>query len=243
MKSALITGANKGIGLEITKQLAQNGFFVYLASRNLQNGLSAVEKLKAQGITNVEAIKLDVTNPESVTAARNTIGEKTAVLDVLVNNAGILGGWVQTALGATVEQFRETYEANVFGVVAVTQGFIDLLRNSAEPRIVNVSSSMGSLALTADPFFFPAKYALYQSSKSALNMYTIHVAYELRDTNFKVNVVDPGYTATDFNNDQGTGTVEEAGRRIVKYALIGKDGPTGTFVSEESSPETGICPW
>lgn len=243
MKSALVTGANKGIGLEITKQLTQNGFFVYLGSRNLDSGLAAAKKLKAEGITNVEVIQLDVTDSKSIIAARKLIGEKTKILDVLINNAGILGGWTQSALEATTTQFRETYETNVFGVVSVTQAFIDLLKASAEPRIVNVSSSMGSLSLTADSSFFPVKYALYQSSKSALNMYTINLAYELLGTSFKVNAVDPGYTATDFNNDQGTGNVSEAGRRIIKYALLDNNGPTGGFFSEESSPETGICPW
>jgi NAD(P)-dependent dehydrogenase (short-subunit alcohol dehydrogenase family) len=245
MKSALVTGANKGIGFEVTKQLAQNGFFVYLGCRSLESGLSAVEKLKAGGISNVEAVQLDVINQESVIAARKTIGGKTTVLDVLVNNAGISGAIPQSALDSTVDQFKVVYETNLFGVVRVTQAFIGLLRKSLEPRIVNVSTSMASLGLAADlnNSNYPTRYVMYQSSKAALNMYTINLAYELRDTPFKVNAVCPGYTKTDFTGHQGTSTAEEAGQRIVKYAMVGQDGPTGKFFSEEYFPEPQNCPW
>ncbi|MDJ1497302.1 SDR family oxidoreductase [Cytophagaceae bacterium DM2B3-1] len=245
MKSALVTGANKGIGFEVVRQLAQNGFFVYVGSRSLENGLSAVEKLKASGINNIEAVQLDVTDPESVSAARRWIGEKTQVLDVLVNNAGISGVLPQSALESSADQFKAVYETNLFGVIRVTQAFIDLLRKSSEPRIVNVSTSMASLTLAADidNLNYPTRYAMYQSSKSALNMYTINLAYELRDTPFKVNAVCPGYTQTDFTNYQGTSTPQEAGQRIAKYALIGQDGPTGKFFSEEYFPAPATCPW
>lgn len=245
MKSALITGANKGIGLEVAKILAQNGFYVYIGARSLENGTLAVEKLKADGFNTIEAIQLDVTNQESVNAARKTIGEKTQVLDVLVNNAGISGGFPQSALNAIIDQFKTVYATNVFGVVSVTQAFIDLLQKSSEPRIVNVSSAMASLALAADTTSpaYSNKLAVYQSSKTALNMYTVNLAYDLRDTPFKVNAVCPGYTKTDFTNHQGTSTVEEAGQRIAKYALIGQDGPTGQFFSEEYFPAPATCPW
>ena len=245
MKSALITGANKGIGFEVTKQLAQNGFFVYLSCRSLENGLSAVAKLNAEGITNVEAVQLDVTNQESVNIARKVIGEKTAVLDVLINNAGISGGFGQSALEAPIDQFKEVYETNVYGVVRVTQAFIDLLKKAAEPRIVNVSTAMASLSLAANlaEGSFPNRFVVYQSSKSALNMYTVNLAYELRDTPFKVNVVCPGYTQTDFTGHQGTSTPQEAGLRIAKFAMIGQDGPTGQFFSEEYFPAPANCPW
>jgi len=245
MKTALVTGANKGIGLEVARQLAQNGFFVYLGSRNLESGSAAVEKLKIEGISNIEAIQLDVTDQGSINTARITIGKKTEVLDVLVNNAGISGGFPQSALDATIDQFKTVYATNVFGVVSVTQAFIDLLKKSPEPRIVNVSTSMASLTLAADPSVpgYDNKMAVYQSSKSALNMYTINLAYNLRDLPFKVNMVCPGYTKTDFTGHQGTSTVEEAGQRIAKYALIGQDGPTGKFISEEYFPEPASCPW
>lgn len=245
MKSALVTGANKGIGLEVAKRLAQNGYSVYLGSRNLDNGLSAVKDLRAQGLDNITALQLDVTNPESVDAAHKTISKKTAVLDVLVNNAGISGPFQQSALDSAIDQFKEVYETNLFGVIRVTQAFIDLLKKSQEPRIVNVSTNMASLTLAADltNSNYPTRYAIYQSSKSALNMYTINLAYELRETPFKVNAVCPGWTQTDFTNHQGTSTVEEAGQRIIKYAMIGQDGPTGNFFSEEYFPEPQKCPW
>ena len=245
MKSALVTGANKGIGLEVVRQLAQKGFFVYLGSRSLEGGSAAVEKLNAEGIGHVEAIPLDVTDPESVKAALALIGQKTPVLDVLVNNAGISGGFTQSALNATMDQFDEVYNTNLFGVVRVTQAFIDLLKKAPEPRIVNVSTSMASLTLAADLINvnYPVRFVVYQSSKAALNMYTVNLAYELRDTPFKVNAVCPGYTQTDFTNHQGTSTVEEAGQRIVKYALIDPNGPTGKFISEEYFPEPGSLPW
>jgi NAD(P)-dependent dehydrogenase (short-subunit alcohol dehydrogenase family) len=244
-KTALVTGANKSIGFEVTKQLAQNGIYVYLGSRNLENGIAAVDKLTAEGINNVEAIQLDVTNDESVKQARTRIGAKTTSLDILINNAGIYGGYPQSALDATVAQFKATYDANIFGVIRVTQALIDLLKKSPEPRIVNVSSSQGSITLHSDPSYkyYDYKGVVYLSSKAALNMYTVVLAYELKDTNFKVNAVCPGYTKTDFNGHRGPGTVEEAGKRIVKYALMDQEGPTGKFFSEENNPETGEIPW
>jgi NAD(P)-dependent dehydrogenase (short-subunit alcohol dehydrogenase family) len=245
MKSALVTGANKSIGFEVARQLAQKGIYVYLGSRNLENGIEAVNKLKAEGFNNVEAIQLDITNDESVKNARAEIGKKTQVLDILINNAGIYGGYPQETLNTTIDQFKATYDSNVYGVVRVTQAFIDLLKISSEPRIVNVSSSQGSITLHSDPTYkyYDYKAAAYLSSKSAMNMYTVVLAYELKDTNFKVNAICPGYTKTDFNGHRGPGTVEDAGKRIVKYALIDNEGPTGEFFSEENNPETGEIPW
>ena len=245
MKSALITGANKSIGFEVTRQLSQKGVYVYLGSRNLEKGREAINKLKAEGIKNVEVIQLDVTNDESVKAARTEIGKKIKTLDILINNAGIYGGYPQTALDSTIDQFKAAYDANVYSVVRVTHAFIDLLKKSSEPRIVNVTSSQGSITLHSDPTYkyYDYKGAVYLSSKSALNMYTVVLAYELKDTSFKVNAVCPGYTKTDFNGHRGTGTLEDAGKRIIKYALIDKDGPTGKFFSEEYNPETGEVPW
>ncbi len=245
MKTVLITGANKSIGFETARQLLQQGYYVYLGSRNLENGQQAVDNLKAEGLDQVEAVQIDVSDSDSVNAARAALGKKLESLDVLINNAGISGGRPQAALEASIEQYRKVFETNVFGVVRVTQAFIDLLRKAPEPRIVNVSSSQGSLTLAADPgnMYYHHKGAVYQPSKSALNMYTIALAYELRDTPIKVNAVDPGFVATDFNNHRGTGTVQEAGARIARYALIGSGGPTGQFFSEEYNPETGAVPW
>lgn len=245
MKTALVTGANKSIGFEVAKQLAQKGIYVYLSSRNFENGIEAINKLNAEGINNVETIQLDVTNDESVKEARAALGKKIKSLDILVNNAGVFGGYPQSALDATVEQFKAAYDTNVYGMVRVTQAFIDLLKESAEPRIVNVSSSQGSITLHSTPSYkyYDYKGAVYLSSKAALNMYTVVLAYELKDTSFKVNAVCPGFTKTDFNGHRGPGTVEDAGKRIVKYALIDKEGPTGKFFSEENNPETGEIPW
>ena len=245
MKKVLITGANKSIGLEAAKQLLQKGWFVYLGSRDIDKGLEAVAQLQAAGLTNVEAIEIDVTSDASVKAARETIGNKTDVLDALVNNAGISGGLPQKALEATMEQLKTVFDTNVIGVARVTQAFIDLVKKSAEPRIVMVSSSQGSLTLANDPNgkYYHHKGAVYQPSKAALNMYSLILAYELRDTPVKVNIIDPGFTKTDFNNHRGTGTVEDAGARVVKYVLIDNDGPTGKYISEEFNPETGEIPW
>jgi NAD(P)-dependent dehydrogenase (short-subunit alcohol dehydrogenase family) len=245
MKSAFITGANKGIGFETAKQLLQKGFYVYLGSRNLEHGTKALEKLKAENLTNVEVIEIDVSESDSVKNARIEIGKKTDVLDILINNAGINGGEPYTALAASSDQFLAAFNTNVFGVARVTQAFIDLLRKSPEPRIVNVSTSVGSLTLQSDPNWMAydfAKYAVYGASKAALNMFTVHLAYELRGTAFKVNAVCPGYTKTDFTGYNG-GEVAEAGQRIVKYALLDKDGLKGKFISEETNPTTGEIPW
>lgn len=245
MKKVLITGANRSIGFEAARQLLKKGYYVYIGSRTLTNGQEAVEKLKAEGLTEAKAIQLDVSSDESVKAARALIGEKTGALDVLINNAGILGGMEQTAAAVDVRIFKEVYDTNLFGVVRVTQAFLDLLKKADEPRIVNVTSGLGSLTLHTDPSwkYYGVKAAVYNSSKAALNMYTIVLAYELRDTPFKVNAVDPGYTATDFNHHSGPGSVEDAAARLVKAATIAAAGPTGRFFSDDNSPETGISPW
>ncbi|NBW38633.1 MAG: SDR family NAD(P)-dependent oxidoreductase, partial [Cytophagia bacterium] len=193
MKSALVTGANKSIGFEVARQLAKKGVYVFLGSRNVENGLAAVDTLKSEGLNNVEVVQLDITNDESVKNARIGIGRKVKTLDILINNAGIYGGYPQEALNTTIDQLKATYDANVYGVVRVTQSFIDLLKKSSEPRIVNVSSSQGSITLHSDPSYkyYNYKGAAYLSSKAALNMYTVVLAYELKDSNFKINAVCP----------------------------------------------------
>ena len=245
MKKVLITGANKGIGFETARQLLQQDYYVYLGSRSLEKGQAAVETLNREGLSQVEAVVLDVASTDSVLAAREAIGRKTDVLDVLINNAGINGGMPQSSLEASVDQFKRVFETNLYGVVRVTQAFIDLLKKSPQPRIVNVSSSGSSLTLHSDPSwkYYSHKAALYPSSKAALNMYTIDLAYQLKDTPFKVNAVCPGFVATDFNNHRGTGTVQEGSTRIAKYAMIGPEGPSGKFIAEEYNPQTGETPW
>ena len=246
MKKVFITGANKDIGFATAKLLLQKGYYVYLGSRSNQKGSSAVDKLKAEGLTNVECLEIDLTDDNSVKTAREKLGKTTDTLDVLINNAGINGGSdPYTALEAQPEEFKAAFDVNVIGTSRVTKAFIDLLKNSGEPRIVNLSTSVGSLSLQSDPnwpAYNYAKYTVYAASKAALNMYTIHLAYEFRDTNFKINAVCPGLTATDFTFGNG-GEVETAARRVVKYATIDQNGPTGKFFSEETNPETEEIDW
>lgn len=245
MRTVFITGANKGIGLETAKQLSQKGLFVYLGSRDIERGRSVVKELINQGFENMKAIEIDVTKPDTILAAREIIEKEQGRLDILINNAGISGVVPQNAQETGIDEFKKVMEVNLYGVVRTTQTFLDLLRNSEEPRIVNVSTSVGSLTLQSNPewpAYDYAKYAVYASSKSAMNMYTVHLAYELRNTAFKINAVCPGYTKTDFTNHIG-GEVETAGNRIVNYALIDQNGPTGHFFSEETNPETGEIPW
>ncbi len=245
MKTVLITGANKSIGFETARQLLQQGYYVYLGCRDMKKGQQAVSRLQSEGLNHVEPIKIDVDQVESIKAARETLGRKTNVLDVLINNAGIGGTMPQTPLETDVSVFKQVFETNFFGVIEVTQAFIDLLRQSPEPRIVNVTSGLGSLTLQNDPTWkhYIVKPAGYVASKAALNAYTIVLAYNLRDTPFKVNAVDPGYTATDFNHHTGPGTVPDAAARVVKAAMFGPDGPTGQFFSDDNAPEIGISPW
>jgi NAD(P)-dependent dehydrogenase (short-subunit alcohol dehydrogenase family) len=241
MKKVLITGANKSIGFEAARQLLTQGYFVYLGARDLAKGEEAVAKLKVEGHDNVQAIQIDVTNKASIEAASKQI----ETLDVLINNAGISGGFPQHATDISTDTVRKVFETNLFGVIEVTQAFLETLKKSDEPRIVNVTSGLGSLTLHNDPnwIYYKVKSAAYGPSKSALNAYTIVLAYELKDTKFKVNAVDPGHTKTDFNNNNGPGTVEDAAARVVKYAVIGQDGPTGGFFSDDNNPETGVSPW
>ena len=245
MKTALITGANKSIGFETAKQLLQIGYHVYIGSRDLAKGQAAVEKLKAEGLTEAEAIQIDVTDKTSINSAQNIISEKNGSLDVLINNAGISGGFPQNATDVDVDVIRMVFDTNFFGVINVTQVFLPLLQKSAQPVIVNVTSGLGSLTLHSDPDWkhYQAKSAAYGPSKTALNAYTVVLAYELRDTPIRVNVVDPGYTATDFNHNQGPLKVEDSAAFVAKYALIDADGPTGKFFSHDYDENNNESPW
>jgi len=233
MKTVLITGANKGIGFETAKQLAQSGYYVYLGSRNKTKGTDAIKKLKDLGISNTEFVELDVTNSNSIQKAKQVLESKIESLDVLINNAGISAGQPQHMSSIKIENLRKVFDTNFFGVVETTQQFIPLLKKSNEPRVVNVSSGLGSLAIhsnTQNPNF--KIYEAYSCSKTALNAFTVMLANEFRDTSFKINSVTPGYTATDLNHHQGTQTPEQAAKVIVKYATLDNNGPTGKFLSE-----------
>lgn len=243
MKTALITGANKGIGFETARQLLQQGYHVYLGSRDGQRGQQAVEQLRVDGYSHVELLPLDVTDSGSIAAARQAVGQHTTVLDVLVNNAGISGGYPQPALATPLSTFRDVFATNVFGAIEVTQVFSDLLWQSPAPRIVNVSSGLGSLTLQNDPAwrFYAVKGAVYPPSKTALNAYTVALAYELRETPFKVNLVCPGYVDTDFTDHLGDSSVREAAARVMQAVLLGPDGPTGQFFGQEAGSDRN--PW
>ena len=229
-KTVLITGANQGLGFETAKQLAELGYYVYIGSRDKSKGISAQQKLNELGLSNVEFIEIDVTNINSIKSAKQELESKTQQLDVLINNAGISGGMPQNMSTYEMENLRKVFETNFFGAVQTTQQFIDLLKRSNEPRIVNVSSGLGSLTFSNSHDF--AFYA-YGCSKTALNAFTVSLAKEFRDTNFKINSIEPGYTATNLNHYQGTQTVEQAVGIIVKCATLGNDAPTGKFFWKE----------
>lgn len=245
MNSALITGANRSIGLETAKQLSEKGLFVYLGSRDLAKGEAIVKELTEKGFQNIKAIEIDVTNPDSISTAKNIIEQEQGKLDILINNAGILGVNPQTAADTSIKDIQTVFDTNFFGVISVTQAFLELLKKSESPRISNITSGLGSLTLHSDPTwkYYQVKGAAYGPSKSALNAYTIVLAYELKDLPFKVNVIDPGYTATDFNNHNGPGSIESAASFIVKHTLTDESAPTGQFYSNDIEDEIGISPW
>ncbi len=240
MKTALVTGANRGIGWEVTRQLAAAGYFVYLGCRDGEAGKRAVEALRAEGQTNAASVSLDVTATDSALRAADDVAASTEALDVLVNNAGILGKRPAGGEPIPVEEIQRVFDTNYFGVIRVTRAFLPLLRKSSQPRIVNVTSELGSLTLQSDPewSFSRFKSDAYQPSKAALNMLTIVMAAALREESFKVNAVSPGYTATAFNDYRGEKRPEDAAKVIVGYATLGADGPTGGFFAEE-----GSVPW
>ena len=237
-QTVLITGANKGIGLETARQLAKAGYHIYLGCRDKERGEEAVSLLHSEGLNDVELVLIDVTNEQSVQQAYDELAKRIDYLDVLINNAGIPGDFPQAASNTPDKTFKDVFEVNFFSVARVVRIFVPLMQNAPNPRIVNVTSDLGSLTLHRDPSWrhYDVKTAAYGPSKSALNAYTIALAYELK--NFRVNAVNPGYTATDFNNNQGYKTVEEGAAPIVENAMIDKDGPTGKYFSDY-----GVTPW
>jgi NAD(P)-dependent dehydrogenase (short-subunit alcohol dehydrogenase family) len=235
---ALITGANKGIGREIARQLAASGATVLMGARDAGRGEEAAKALAADRL-DARFLRVDVTEQASIDAAAGRIETDFGRLDILVNNAGI---GIDNAPPSQLEMdvLRRTYETNFFGVFAVTKAMLPLLRKSDGARIVNISSGLGSLTQNSDPGYqyARAKLLAYNSSKSSLNALTIQFAYELRDTPIKVNAADPGYVATDLNNQMGTRTVEQGARIAVELAALPADGPTGGFFDED-----GVVPW
>jgi NAD(P)-dependent dehydrogenase (short-subunit alcohol dehydrogenase family) len=237
-KIALITGANKGIGLEIAHQLGKQGITVLLGVRDENRGREAAEKLQAENI-DAHVVQLDVTAQDTIDAAASYIDSEFGKLDILVNNAGIAIDNVPPSQ-LDIEVLRRTYDTNVFGVFAVTKAMLPLLRKSDAGRIVNMSSGLGSLAQNSDPNYEYAQVKLlaYNSSKTALNAMTIQFAHELKDTPIKVNSADPGYVATDINSHRGSRTVQQGATAPVRLAMLPADGPTGGYFDEN-----GIVPW
>lgn len=230
---ALVTGANKGIGFEIARGLLAHGMTVLIGARTPVLGEAAAQTLETPWI------QLDVTDPTSIEVAAKRVAEEYGVLDVLVNNAGIGGSWASPS-EATVDAMREVFDTNLFGVVAVTNSFLPLVRRSAAGRIVNVSSEVGSLAFATDPAhpISQLNALAYPASKTALNMVTVHYAKDLMGTAIKVNAVTPGYCATDLTGHAGHRTAAQGAEIAVKMALLPTDGPTGGFFDE-----TGPVPW
>lgn len=238
-KIILVTGGNKGIGFATVRACAQAGHTVLLGSRDPQRGDEAVARLGAEGLV-ASLVHLDVTDQASVDAAAELVKAKHGRLDVLVNNAGITRDRRRHPGELPVSDFREIYETNVFGMVAVTNAMLPLLRAAAAGRIVNLSSGLGSMALTSDPDGpFPGALLLaYNSSKSALNSITVTYANELRDTPIKVNAADPGYCATDLNGHAGPRTPAQGAIAAVRLATLPQDGPTAGFFDD-----AGTVPW
>lgn len=252
-KVALITGANKGIGHEIARGLASDGITVLMGARDDSRGEAAVKQLRESGL-DVSFVRLDVTDPAVVAEAARTIEATYGRLDILINNAGISrpdgvspgnvsgvmdrSSWLPS--GASVDAMRAVFDVNVFGIVTVTNAMLPLLRRADAARIVNVTSEVGSFALTLDqssPYWGMISLA-YPVSKTAANMVTVEYAKELWDTPIKVNAVCPGYTATDLNNHSGFKTPAEGARIAVRMAQLDADGPTGGFFNE-----AGPLPW
>ena len=231
-KIALITGANKGIGFETARQLGAKDITVIIGARNEQKGEAAAQNLRDQGIDG-HAIVIDVSNQQSIESAAAKITKQFGRLDVLVNNAGVMLDDPEKENSACgVDVFRQTFETNVFGLIAVTEAFLPLLRKSPAGRIVNLSSILGSIAYQATPgsptygFSRPA----YNVSKAAVNAYTVQLAYLLRDTNIKVNAAHPGWVKTDMGGEGATMEITDGAKTSVALATIGNDGPNGAYL-------------
>lgn len=236
---ALVTGANKGIGFEIARQLAGRGDTVVLGARNEERGREAEAKLKAENF-DAHFVHLDVEDAASHQRAAKFVAERFGRLDVLVNNAGVALDGSFKASDVPQDLLRKTFDTNFFGVIAVTQAFLPLLRKSAAGRIVNVSSGLGSLTQHGDPSweFYEVKLLAYNSSKTALNAFTVTLAHELKGTKIKVNSADPGFTATDLNGNSGYKTVEQGASVIIELATLPDDGATGGYFDDK-----GAVPW
>ncbi len=245
---ALVTGANQGVGLQVAKELVANGVTVLAGSRHLERGEAAAKEIGPGAI----ALQLDVTDRVSIAAAAERIRIEFGRLDLLVNNAAISNtrkgnlslqeyAKISRASNASLDEVRAVWETNVFGVLAVYQAMLPLLRESSDARIVNVSSGVGSLTDNANPAFpyRPIFGPVYPASKAALNAMTLAMMVELESTGIKVNLVSPGFTRTNLNGYAGTESIEDGSREVVRVALLGPDGPSATYTRWENT----TIPW
>jgi len=251
-KTALVSGANTGVGFQIAKALSDNGYKVYAGSRDLQNGETAIAQIGG----NTKAIQLDITDPDSINAAVKIIENESGYLTLLVNNAAIShagnpGRTMEEVLGAQrasivpINELKVVWDTNVFGTLAITQAFLPLLHKAPAARIVTVSSALGSLTINSNPEspYRSAFDAAYGASKTALNGIFLSLAIELEQTSIKVHLVSPGFTATALNNFQGTDTVEDGSAEPIRVALS-DDLPTGSFTGPaNSSGKDNRLPW
>lgn len=253
IKVALVTGANTGVGFQIAKALAENGYHVFVGSRDLEKGKDAANQMGGEA----HAIQLDITDDNSIRNVVGKIENEFGYLSLLVNNAAISNAGIpgrtmweilsaQKASVTSIAEMRQVWETNVFGTLAITQALLPLLRNAKQSRIVTVSSSLGSLTLNADPdnAFRSGFDAVYGASKTALNGVFLSLANELESTNVKVNLVSPGFTATALNNFEGTDTVEEGSLEPIRVALA-EDIPNGSFTGPATyrTEQGGQVPW
>ncbi len=228
---ALITGANKGIGFETARQLGKQGITVLIGARDTARGAAAVATLAKEGIT-AHALAIDVTAAPSIAAAAQEVAARFGRLDILVNNAGVLDYATDTGPETTaVETFRRTFEANLFGLVAVTQAFLPLLKKAPAGRIVNLTSILGSIAEHADPGspIYAMRFPAYDSSKAAVNLYTVELAHALKGTAIKVNSAHPGWVKTEMGGDGAPMEIVDGAKTSVALATLDANGPTGGF--------------
>ena len=238
-KQALVTGANKGIGFEIARGLADADMTVWLGARDRHRGENAVEELRAEGL-DVRLLVIDVADDDSVTRAAARLSSEVAALDVLVNNAGIIIDTVSPPSQLQMEDIKATFEVNTFGPIRVTQAFTPLLKASGDARVVMMGSGVGSLALIVDPtsIYSSVNFLDYTASKVALSAVTVSFAKELEPFGIKVNVVEPGNVRTDLNGNKGFLEPDEGAATAIKMALISPSGPTGGFFGSH-----GRQPW
>jgi NAD(P)-dependent dehydrogenase (short-subunit alcohol dehydrogenase family) len=238
-KTVLITGANRSIGFETARQLGRLGYRIWLGSRDATHGKTATDQLLTEG-HDVRLLHINVTDEESVLAAANFVRQQDGKLDILINNAGILGSEPMAPTQQSVSEVEKVYRTNVFAPIRVTQAFLPLLKSAGSASIVMVSSGLGSLGWLSDPSneFYGVNTLAYNTSKTALNAVTLAFAKDLMGDGIRVNCADPGYTATDFNGHSGYRTVEQAATGIVWLATQDASGPTGRFYFEQTQ-----VPW